>query len=73
VVRDGREYAFAVAVDNRVTQVPLQTGRRRGAEVEVLAGLIAEQAVVTSGAGFLHDGDLVRVAAAASGTQAASR
>jgi HlyD family secretion protein len=73
VVRDGREYAFAVAVDNRVTQVPLQTGRRRGAEIEVLAGLVAEQAVVTSGAGFLHDGDLVRVAAAASGTQAASR
>ena len=60
VVRDGREYAFTVAADNKVAQMPIKTGRRHGAEVEVLHGLSEAQDVVVSGGGFLSDGDLVR-------------
>jgi RND family efflux transporter MFP subunit len=72
VVRDGREYAFAVTAGSNVVQLPVKTGRRHGAEVEVLAGLPAEQAIVVNGGGFLHDGDLVRIVAAEAGGARAS-
>jgi multidrug efflux pump subunit AcrA (membrane-fusion protein) len=64
IVRDGREYAFTLAAGNRVTQTPIKTGRRHGAEVEVLGGLSETQAIVVSGGGFLDDGDLVKTDAA---------
>jgi RND family efflux transporter MFP subunit len=72
VVRDGREYAFAMAADNKVVQAPIKTGRRHGAEVEILTGLSLTQAIVVSGGGFLHDGDLVRVATAQTSVAQAS-
>ena len=72
VVRDGREFAFVVAADKTVVQMPVKTGRRRGTEVDVLAGLPAGQAIVRSGGGFLHDGDVVRVAAAEGGSAQAT-
>jgi len=65
VVRDGFSYVFRLNSDGKVTQVKLQTGRRvsqpQGEMVEVLSGLQAGQTVVVSGAGFLNDGDLVKV------------
>ncbi|MBC3935506.1 efflux RND transporter periplasmic adaptor subunit [Undibacterium sp. CY7W] len=65
VVRDGFSYVFRLNKDGKVTQVKLQTGRRvtqpQGEVVEVLSGLQAGQTVVVSGAGFLNDGDLVKV------------
>jgi RND family efflux transporter MFP subunit len=62
-VRDGFAYVFRLNQDNRVSQVKVTTGRRLGERVEVVAGLPADALVVVSGAGFLNDGDLVRIAA----------
>jgi RND family efflux transporter MFP subunit len=64
VLRDGFSYVFRVGPDGRVTQVKVDAGRRVGDRIEILAGLAAQATVVDSGAGFLADGDLVRVAAA---------
>lgn len=65
VVRDGFAYVFAVGSDQRVQQRKVQTGRRQADRVEVLSGIDAATAVAVRGAGFLNDGDLVRVAPAA--------
>ena len=48
--------------DGRVAQLRIETGRRVGDRVEVLTPLAADARVVVQGAGFLNDGDLVRVA-----------
>ena len=61
VIRDGFSYAFRVNTDFRVTQLKVQTGRRLGTQVEVLEGVKAEDDLVVQGAGFLNDGDLVKV------------
>jgi len=61
VVRDGFSYVFRLQPDNRVAQVKVQTGRRSGERIEIVAGLQPEAELVVSGAGFLNDGDLVRV------------
>jgi RND family efflux transporter MFP subunit len=61
VVRDGFSFAYRVGADNRVTQLKVQTGRQLGDQVEILSGLKAEDKLVASGAGFLSEGDLVRV------------
>ena len=62
VLRDGFNYVFRVTPENRVQQVKVKTGRRIGDRVEVLEGLKADANIVVSGAGFLNDGDLVRLA-----------
>ena len=62
VVRDGFNFVFRLSPDNRVSQVKVQTGRLAGDRVEVLAGLAADARIVVNGAGFLNDGDLVRLA-----------
>jgi RND family efflux transporter MFP subunit len=59
-VRDGFAYVFRLNADGRVSQLKVTTGRRLGDRVEVTGGLPADAPVVTSGAGFLNDGDLVR-------------
>lgn len=61
VVRDGFNYVFVLNPDQRISQLKVQTGRLSGDRVEITSGLKAEQRVVVSGAGFLNDGDLVRV------------
>jgi RND family efflux transporter MFP subunit len=64
VVRDGYSLAFRVAQDGtvwRVKEQQVEVGRRRGRNVEILAGLSAGERVVAKGAGFLDDGDSVRV------------
>lgn len=63
VVRDGFEFVFVLQPDQRVTEVKVSTGRRVGDRVEVVSGLLPAARVVTQGAGFLNDGDLVQVAA----------
>ncbi len=60
VVRDGFAYVFRLNADGRVSQLKVTTGRRLGDRVEVTGGLAPDALVVTSGAGFLNDGDLVR-------------
>ncbi len=65
VVRDGFSYVYRVNPDSRVSQVKVQTGRFQDARVEIISGLTAQARIVASGAGFLNDGDLVRVVDAA--------
>lgn len=75
VLRDGFSYVFRLTPENRVQQAKVRTGRRIGDRVEILEGLKADASVVDSGAGFLNDGDLVRVVenpAAGNGTPAQS-
>ena len=62
VARDGFSYVFVVGADQRVQQRKVQTGRRVADRVEVLSGIDATASVAVRGAGFLNDGDLVRVA-----------
>lgn len=61
VLRDGFSYVFRLADDARVLQIKVRTGRRAGERIEVLEGLDAGARLVDSGAGFLADGDRVRV------------
>jgi len=61
VVRDGFNHVFRLDPDNRVSQIKVQTGRLAGERVEVVSGLTTETRFVVDGAGFLNDGDLVRV------------
>jgi RND family efflux transporter MFP subunit len=65
VFRDGRPAAFAVGADDRVTLHMLETGRRQNGWVEVKSGLDRADRIVVAGAGFLNDGDLVRIDSAA--------
>ena len=61
VVRDGFSYVYRLSQDSHVGQLKVQTGRFEAGRVEIVTGLPADTRVVTSGAGFLNDGDLVRV------------
>ncbi len=63
VVRDGFSYVYRLGADNRVARVKVQTGRMSGDQVEIVSTLSADARLVASGAGFLNDGDLVRVVA----------
>lgn len=65
VIRDGRNYVLKLAkpaAAPRVSLQPVTTGRRRGDEVEIVRGLAEANRVVVEGAGFLNDGDVVRLA-----------
>lgn len=61
VVRDGFSYVFKVDADNRAIQIKVLAGRRMDGRIEILDGLAEGSKIVTAGAGFLSDGDLVRV------------
>lgn len=64
VFRDGRAVVFVVTPDGEhVQQRAVATGARREGLVEVTGGLQEGERIVVAGAGFLADGDMVRVAA----------
>lgn len=65
VMRDGYAYVYRLGRDDRVTQLKVATGRRDGEFVEISGDLAADAQIVSGGAGFLADGDLVRVEPAA--------
>ena len=65
VRRDGRAYVFTVGEDGRVRELAVEVGGAHGDLVEVRKGLTQSDRVVSRGAGFLGDGDLVRVVGAA--------
>ncbi|MEN1939712.1 efflux RND transporter periplasmic adaptor subunit [Luteimonas sp. MJ246] len=76
VRRDGRAYVFTVDGENRVHERGVAVGAAHGDMIEVHDGLAQGDRVVARGAGFLGDGDLVRVvesveAEAAANAQAA--
>ncbi|NOV28246.1 efflux RND transporter periplasmic adaptor subunit [Methylomonas sp. ZR1] len=64
-LRDGFSYVFLLTEQTedraRVKQVKVQLGRRNGDQVEILAGVAADDRLVAGGASFLADGDSVRV------------
>ena len=66
-MRDGFSYVFRIEPDQRVTQLRIQTGRITAERVEIVSGLKGDETLVASGAGFLNDGDQVRVVPAATG------
>jgi HlyD family secretion protein len=71
VVRDGFSYLYQVTADHHVAQLKVRTGRMADGRVEILEGIAPDTRVVASGAGFLADGDLVRVVDSAAPAPAA--
>jgi HlyD family secretion protein len=63
LLRDGFSYVFRVGADNKVQQLKVTVGQRSGDRIAVVAGLDAQARVVAQGAGFLADGDIVRIVA----------
>jgi RND family efflux transporter MFP subunit len=61
VSSDGYNYVFVVEPDRRVRRQMIETGVIQGNNIEVLGGLKTGENIVTTGAGFLKDGDLVNV------------
>lgn len=64
VIRDGRSYVPKLMEGNRIALQAVTVGRQQDNAVEVTAGLLVGEKVVVQGAGFLKEGDLVRVVAA---------
>jgi RND family efflux transporter MFP subunit len=64
VPRDGFNNVFLLQPDNRVSQLKVQIGRRLNDRIEITSALPEGAQIVVQGAGFLNDGDLVRVVAA---------
>ncbi|MEP6908230.1 MAG: efflux RND transporter periplasmic adaptor subunit, partial [Pseudoxanthomonas sp.] len=65
VQRDGIAYVFIVDKNNIARRVRVRTGATADGRVEIIEGLKPGASIVEQGAGFLGDGDLVRVVAAA--------
>jgi len=61
MVKDGHAQVFQLGPDSKVVLRSVETGQRSEGKVAIRKGLSAGQQVVTVGAGFLRDGDLVRV------------
>lgn len=61
LLRDGFHYLFLLGAEDRLTQIKVTTGARRGDEIAILSPLPSNAQVVDSGVGFLNDGDRVRV------------
>ncbi|MDQ5903779.1 MAG: hypothetical protein QG672_1371 [Pseudomonadota bacterium] len=61
VLREGFAYVFRLEGESRVAQAKVQLGRRVGERVEITDGLAADARIVATGAGFLADGDVVKV------------
>lgn len=58
---DGYNYVFVVQPDRKVRRQMIQTGSLQGDQIEVVGGLEPGANIVTNGAGFLKDGDVVNV------------
>ncbi len=73
VLRDGFTYVYRLGDDNRVARLKVQTGRQAGDQTEITSALDANTRLVATGAGFLNDGDLVRVVDDNAAPQAAAK
>ncbi|CDX58608.1 RND family efflux transporter MFP subunit (modular protein) [Mesorhizobium plurifarium] len=63
VWHDGKPAVFVVDDQGKVSTHPVATGTRQNGRVAIESGLSEGDRVVVAGAGFLNDGNLVRVAA----------
>lgn len=61
LIRDGFSYVFRLDDQDTVAQTKVAVGQRMGDRIEIVSGIAADARVVASGAGFLADGDRVRV------------
>ncbi|MFA7242967.1 MAG: efflux RND transporter periplasmic adaptor subunit [Sulfuricellaceae bacterium] len=61
VVRDGFNYVFLVGSDNRAHRTKVEVGGFDNETVEIVSGLDAQATLAAGGAGFLNEGDLVKV------------
>ena len=61
VFRDGFPYVFVLGKDSKVAQRRIEVGPAQGDVIEIRSGLAGTEQVVVRGAGFLGDGDLVKV------------
>jgi HlyD family secretion protein len=61
VVRDGNAFVYTVDASAVAKLTPVVTGTRQHGRVEIRAGLRAEDRLIGKGAGFVKDGDLVRI------------
>jgi RND family efflux transporter MFP subunit len=61
VWRDGQPAVFTVGADGTVELRTVETGARAGGRVAIVSGLAGGESVVVAGAGFLDDGNVVRV------------
>jgi HlyD family secretion protein len=62
VLRDGFHWVFELDAANKVAQRKVTVGTRVGERIEITGGIAAGARVAAQGAGFLADGDTVRVA-----------
>ncbi len=72
VFKDGKPGVFVIGEDDRVRLHAVATGARAGGNVEVVSGVGAGERIAVTGAGFLKDGDLVKLAEPAGAATAAT-
>jgi RND family efflux transporter MFP subunit len=64
-IRDGHGYVLKLmdaSATPRVSLRPISVGRRRGNQLQIVNGIDRDDRIVVAGAGFLNEGDVVRVA-----------
>lgn len=61
ILRDGVAYVFTIGPDDRVVQTRVTPSRRLQQRIEIVDGIAAGTYLVDQGAGFLADGDIVKV------------
>ncbi len=74
-IRDGRSYVLKLidaSTTPRVSLRPVTVGLRRGNKLQIVDGVQRDERLVAAGAGFLNEGDLVRVTDADNADQSAS-
>lgn len=69
VYRDGKSGVYRINPDNTVTFVEVRSGARSGDSIAVTQGLTEGQRVAVQGAGFLSNGDRVRIGEATAAPQ----
>ncbi|QAR32646.1 efflux RND transporter periplasmic adaptor subunit [Geovibrio thiophilus] len=72
VIRDGHSYVFSIisnASGAAVSRHEVMLGQTRGNEAQILSGLSKGMRIVLQGAGFLNDGDIVRISAEKGGRE----
>jgi HlyD family secretion protein len=62
ISRDGYAFVYLIGKDDIARLTRVETGSRQRGLVEIIGGLPADARVVGTGAGFVKDGDLVRIA-----------
>jgi RND family efflux transporter MFP subunit len=70
VWHDGKPSVFVVGQDDKVTARTVETRTRKDGRVAIVSGLAEGDTIVIAGAGFLTDGNLVRIGTAEAGAEA---